>query len=226
MGNCSCYKVSKNEEEINLKPPESKHSLSDTFNGVRNQVTPELGSIVLEILEGNNSEVETLRVLWRELNESSCLVLGLALQELPCLKEITLKDNLIGHHFSKLKSGLAYCASLTKLSITKNNLGNEGAGVLEGVLPNLVELEELILEDNGISDEGAQYLAVGLSRLSKFRLLWVQRNQIKGPGLIKLAQTLHKIQSFEELHFDSEFLSAEEIHKVQELVPRIIVNQV
>lgn len=200
--------------------------VASAYANFKTKMIGEIRTVYLAILKSESSSIKQLRILWSELDDTSCYLLSLALPELKDLKEVTLRDNLIGPpQFNKFKNSLSYCKHLQKLCICQNNLGDDGVASLSEVLRNLPNLQQLVLEDNAISDKGVESLAKVLPQLASLRVFWVHKNQITGKGLAKLSRALSNLENFEEFYFDTRLADKTIVDHIQSQVPRVVLHQ-
>ena len=66
--------------------------------------------------------------------------------------------------------GLGQCSALTKLDLAKNDIGDEGARALAGLLRQCSSLVKLKLEDNCIGHDGKKSLAGILEEAASTRI--------------------------------------------------------
>ena len=81
---------------------------------------------------------------------------------------------------------LGQCSSLVMLNLANNDIGDEGAGRLAGVLGQCCSLAKLDLSENDIGDEGAESLAEVLGKCSSLSELDFTFNVIDDDGIAML----------------------------------------
>ena len=84
----------------------------------------------------------------------------------------------------------AISAGCTKVDLSYNNIGDDGAIALAEALENNTALEELSVGNNIIGDTGATALAEALETNIALKTLWLYSNNIGDNGAIALANAL------------------------------------
>jgi Ran GTPase-activating protein (RanGAP) involved in mRNA processing and transport len=90
---------------------------------------------------------------------------------------------------------------VTKLDLSKSNLGIDGAIALAHLLENNQYVTKLDLSDNNIGKDGAEKLAQALKKNKTITTLYLSLNNIGSKGAIALTQALEKNPTITELNF-------------------------
>ena len=167
-------------------------------NNITEQVTYDL-SIAIR----NNVLLEKLWLNGNHLGSSTVLVVN-ALKEISTLKELDLNDNL--NRSTELASAIASVITrntlIERLSLSGNNLNDDGVIRIARSLYKLSGLRIFDLEDNNITEESADALAAVISNNTKLEELYLGNNQLQ-LGTIKIAISLQKVSTLKVLDLDN-----------------------
>jgi len=92
--------------------------------------------------------------------------------------------------------------SLSHLNLSGNEIGDQGAQALAGVLENKTNLTDLHLSDNEIGSNSISYLIKGLLFLRELRELNLSHNSIGNIGAYDLAQVLDNKPNLQGLYLE------------------------
>ena len=95
---------------------------------------------------------------------------------------------LTASHLDQFFDSLRHSRHLQVLNLSKNLIGDEGAGRLRNCLANHRSMTSLILGENGITALGAMEIACLLRDMPKLTLLDLSGNLIGDEGVIALAE--------------------------------------
>ena len=121
---------------------------------------------------------------------------------LTCLAQLNLFDNYIGSEGAKvLAAGLAANGSLTKILVSYNKLGDEGATVLCDALrgSKVTKVQELDLKLNQIGPAGAKAVASMAAVVASMTWLDVGLNSMGDDGKAALRKAIEGRSGFELL---------------------------
>lgn len=158
--------------------------------GLQGNCISELGLLYLcDTLENKTTKhVRSLRLQWNVVGDAGCVHVA-RLLSFHLLVELDLSYNEIGDMgAAELADGLAYCDSLTALSVKANRITSAGAQALASALASNNVLYRLNLDMNGIADEGARALAGVLASNSVLKLLTLLGNPIDDATVLATIQ--------------------------------------
>jgi len=119
------------------------------------------------------------------------------------MREIKLGLNSLGSRGAWLLSQSVLASSrttLTKLSLSSNQIGCDGARAVAGMLSECTSLVYLDLSANGIMDEGATALGEALERNRSLKMLSLEANSIGEVGLRYLSEGVRKCPTMQALN--------------------------
>lgn len=122
----------------------------------------------------HNTVLETLILDFNDLGDDAVILLA---KNLKHVKELDVRDNLIGPHGAK---ALAENKHIIKLNLNSNKIGDEGAKALA----KNCYLRKLNIGNNNITDEGISYFAHNIT----LDILYFGNNRINNKGIEFLLQ--------------------------------------
>lgn len=116
-----------------------------------------------------------------------------------------------GHQrlFEALEVSPAATLGLRALSLSNAGLMEEGSRALAELLPRLGGLQRLLLTNNDLGREGALLLNKGLpEQMPSLRELWVGSNELGEEGAVMIAHALNKLPCLEQLWMGGNYAGA------------------
>ena len=132
------------------------------------------------------------------------------------LQHLDLSSNVLtDDDITTLAEGLKETFLLT-LSISKNEVGDEGIIELANSLEESTSLESLDLSSNKISGRGMKHLCESLKDLTELKILNVGRNKIQDEGVHCLSESLKSLKKLKSLHLERNEISGNGIASLAE----------
>jgi Ran GTPase-activating protein (RanGAP) involved in mRNA processing and transport len=110
------------------------------------------------------------------------------------------KRGLTDTHMARVALLLKVNASLNRLDLDNNTIGDAGAVALAPAFKSMASLKELYLYNNQIGDAGATELAPAFKSMASLNWLFLSNNQIGDAGAAALAPAFKTMASLEKLY--------------------------
>lgn len=141
-----------------------------------------------------NLQLKHLCLFGNDICDSGCAEIAKALRYNPALETLNLSYNNIGSD-GAIALGLAIrehsdSSGISKIDLTGNSIGDEGACVLAESLPQNGSINDLTLSRNSVSDVGAIAFANALRMNCRLQGLRMADNEIGATGAKALAASL------------------------------------
>lgn len=147
----------------------------------------------------NNTSLKTLNMHHNDISDSGIIKLAEALSGNKTLTHLDLSSCKINSVGMCALALILNTTSIKKLSLSGNNIGDEGMGLLAKSLKTNASLEELVISNNNIGDKGAKLLADSLSHNKTLTSLKIGVNNIGDEGAKELACLLRNNETLREL---------------------------
>jgi serine/threonine protein kinase/Ran GTPase-activating protein (RanGAP) involved in mRNA processing and transport len=153
---------------------------------------------------GYAASITSVMPRWGEMTREDGEVLGRLLRGNGAMTRLDLTENRMGDQGAVALSGaLGSLVQLRKLVISSNSVGDTGVLALGDAWRSLSLLQELFISSNNVSDTGAEALGATLPSLPHLRVLNLSNNSIGNVGVVALSDALTTLTNLESLDLSS-----------------------
>lgn len=147
------------------------------------------------------SHLNSLAFTYNQMGAPGLMALAYSLGNLTCLDSLTVSDNpTAGEGLIVLSKQLGALRGLRKLNLDNNKMGDESMESLSEGFAQL-SLTELSLSNNDITEEGVFKIVPFIKRFSQLRELNLSRNKIGDKGSVMISSVLSKLRNLETFYF-------------------------
>ena len=181
-------------------------------------------------------QLTKLELIYVQMGEKECAALAASLQYLKKLEELDMSNNAVGHGIIELAKNLSNVPNLTRLRLSRTNMGEDEASALAASLQYLNKLKELNMSKNAVGhgiielaknlsnvpnltrlrlsrtnmgEDEASALAASLQYLNKLKELNMSKNAV-GHGIIELAKNLSNVPNLTRLRLSDTNMGEDE----------------
>ena len=159
-----------------------------------------VGHGIIELAKNlsNVPNLTRLRLSRTNMGEDEASALAASLQYLNKLKELNMSKNAVGHGIIELAKNLSNVPNLTRLRLSRTNMGEDEASALAASLQYLNKLKELNMSKNAVG-HGIIELAKNLSNVPNLTRLRLSDTNMGEDEASALARALKDVPELRKL---------------------------